>query len=314
MTGGAQDDALGISVCICTRNRAASLAVTLAALERCARPNGAWELLIVDNGSTDDTASVVRSFADRLPVRLLHEPLPGASNARNIAVREARGTYLVWTDDDTVPAPDWLVAYERAFAAFPDAVLFGGRILPVLQPPVTGWFEAACPLLDLPLARRDFSDLPVALDAQAGRIPYGANFAIRAAVQRLYRFDPALGPGAPYFGEETTLFETMLRAGHTGVWVPDSRVSHMIPPARQTERYIAWWFCMLGKSLTRKGAALEGRRLFGAPRWLWRKRVETELAYRWARATQPPSVWVARLIAASLSRGALEYCRAASRP
>ncbi len=68
-----------------------------------------WELLVVNNNCTDDTDGVIESFASTLPIRrLLRGAKPGQSNARNLAIREATGSYLVWTDDDTLVAPNWL--------------------------------------------------------------------------------------------------------------------------------------------------------------------------------------------------------------
>ena len=61
-----------------------------------------WELLIVDNGSTDHTSNIVTSFEDRLPVKRLWQPEPGLSNARNFGIRHAAGKYIIWTDDDVL--------------------------------------------------------------------------------------------------------------------------------------------------------------------------------------------------------------------
>jgi glycosyltransferase involved in cell wall biosynthesis len=299
-----------ISVCICTRNRAQSLARTLHAIERCVPPTGEWELLIVDNGSTDGTLACLATFEGRLPIRIEHEPAPGASRARNKAVLSARGTYMIWTDDDTVPEPGWITAYLDAFTAHPDAVLFGGRIIPALEEPAAPWFREALAVLALPVAHRDFGSHSIPLDVARDHVPFGANFAIRTDIQRQFPYDVSLGPGAPYFGEETTVFEAILHAGHAGAWVPGSVVSHMIPATRQTERYVAWWYGTLGKTQARLHTVPPGKRMLGAPLWMWRKWAETALAYRWARYTAPAPVWVAKLIRASLAKGAWEYCLA----
>lgn len=110
-----------VSVIICTRNRCASLAGTLDALAG-QRPAGdPLEVVVVDDGSEDDTAAVCQSFRERLPGLRYVSPgmrthLPGA---RNLAVRSARGEFLLFTDDDCVVAPDWVETMSWALALHP---------------------------------------------------------------------------------------------------------------------------------------------------------------------------------------------------
>ena len=96
-----------------------------------------WELLVVNNNSTDDTDVVAERFADRLPLRLLQEPTAGKSHALNRAVREASGEYLLFTDDDVLVDEEWIAAYTCAFRRWPDAAIFGGPIRP--------WFDGTPP-------------------------------------------------------------------------------------------------------------------------------------------------------------------------
>ena len=104
------------SLVICTRNRATSLERCLAAVRRI-RSALRWELVVVDNGSTDDTERVVeehRARADH-PVRYRREPEPGLARARNVGCRSARGEILVLTDDDCYPEPDFVDAVAATF-------------------------------------------------------------------------------------------------------------------------------------------------------------------------------------------------------
>ena len=115
-----------ITVAICTWNRSVSLACTLAKLADCASLRFAnWEVLVVNNNCRDDTDAVAMSFAGRLPLRLISQPVPGLSNARNAAVAAATGEYMVWTDDDVLVESNWLRAYEAAFLAHPEYAFFG---------------------------------------------------------------------------------------------------------------------------------------------------------------------------------------------
>lgn len=298
-----------ITVAICTRDRAASLARTLASLAAMAAPGCDWEVLAIDNASRDATPGVLAEFAGRLPLRRVAEPRPGISHARNRAVAAARGGWIAWTDDDVVVERGWLAAYARAIERWPDAALFGGRVTPVLLPPVTGWMRDNQALLAHPLGLRAFGPAPLPLSAAAGRLPFGANFAVRLAEQRRFPYDPALGVGpVPRLAEETAVFEAMLAAGCTGWWVPESAVSHMIPPERQTLAYLRRWYAAAGATdAHRHGTA--GPRLLGVPRWLWRRAAEARLRYHLARLTAPPAAWLPHLAALAQAEGAIRYWR-----
>jgi glycosyltransferase involved in cell wall biosynthesis len=277
---------MDISVIICTRNRAASLdrALRSAALLRV--PEGlAWELIVVDNGSSDNTPGVVAAFVDRLPIRHVFEPLAGLSHARNRGVAEAKGALICWTDDDVELDPEWLIAYHEAARAFPDAAFFGGNVTPVLEGPTPAWFAkmVAEPGLQPLMASRSF-ETPVRLSLTGGLLPYGANFAVRSDWQRRYHYDPALGvsPSHRRSGEETALILAIIADGGTGSAVPASQVRHLIPASRQTRDYIWCYYRSIGETWAlladRKanpnflGPPIErGRRLFGVPIWVGRK-------------------------------------------
>jgi len=234
---------IDVTVVICTRNRALQLASVLDSACQLVIPAGlVWEFVVVDNGSTDDTSSVVARYADRLPIRCVREDTPGLSNARNCGVTEAKGNYICWTDDDVVIDPGWLAAYVEAFKQYPEAAVFGGRIVPLLQQPTPDWFEKAkddWPLVCL-LAQRDFGDKAVALTFEGGKVPWGANFAIRTLEQRRHQYNPELGvsPMHKRVGEETDVIYRIFKEGGIGWWVPASKVTHIIPPKRQTLQYL----------------------------------------------------------------------------
>jgi len=125
---------LGITVGIITRNRAADLRDVLESLTRQLRP--ADEVLIVDNGSTDDTKKVIESFQARLPIS--HHFLPDASipNARNMVVDRAQHEIIAFTDDDCIVEPEWLDAVERGFLRADNVGIVGGWVKhePAVEP------------------------------------------------------------------------------------------------------------------------------------------------------------------------------------
>lgn len=232
-----------ISMIICTRNRANQLRQVLESASKMLIPQGLdWEFLVVDNGSMDNTAEVVASFAGRLPIRCVRENVPGLSNARNRGVQEARGKYICWTDDDVILDNQWLAAYVDSFNKHPEAVIFGGRVIPVLEEPIPAWFRGAMDIWPLSsiTATRDFGDAEIPLDFKRGINPWGANFAVRTQEQKQYLYNPQLGvaPTHKRTGEEVDVMYKMLQAGATGWWVPGTKVLHQIPLKRQSLSYI----------------------------------------------------------------------------
>jgi glycosyltransferase involved in cell wall biosynthesis len=245
---------LDVTVCVCTRNRAAELITLLNSFVRMDVPAGlVWEVLVVDNGSSDNTRETALAFADRLPIRYVVEPQAGVANARNRVFDEARGVYTCWVDDDVEVAPDWLAAYLEAFRRHPEASLFGGVVEPLLEPPTPAWFARLAPLWPLAdvVARRDLGPIEIPLSFEGDRMPYGANMAIRSAAQKAVRFDNNLGP-SPNFrrsGEETEMLFDLMKTGVTGWWVPGARVRHHIVSKRQSRKYVFNYYYAIGETM-----------------------------------------------------------------
>ncbi len=290
-----------ISLVMCTRDRAGQLGRVLESAAAMDIPPGLeWEMVLVDNGSSDNTREVALSFADRLPIRYVCEPKAGLSNARNHGVAEARGKYICWTDDDVVIDRGWLAAYAAAFARHPEAAFFGGRVEPVLEGTPPDWFTENRELLGGLLAERDLGPEPIALTPHGNLMPYGANYAVLTSVQKQLPYDPELGvsPRHKRLGEETGVLIAMVRLGLTGFWVPDSRVRHMVPHARQTLDYVRIYKISEGETWAYTGAlgdvygqpqAGKGKHLFGAPVWLMRHSVKHRLQCALARLRGAPS-------------------------
>jgi glycosyltransferase involved in cell wall biosynthesis len=114
-----------ISVVIPVWNSPGLLAKCLAAIGAQAYPRDRCEVLVVDNGSTDETADVARSFPF---VTLLFEPVAGSYRARNRGLNSADGDYVAFTDADCIPDPHWLAAAARAATRYPHAAILAGHI------------------------------------------------------------------------------------------------------------------------------------------------------------------------------------------
>jgi glycosyltransferase involved in cell wall biosynthesis len=303
-----------VTIAICTFNRAESLRRTLDSLVAMQVPNDVnLEIVIVNNNSTDHTDEIISKYLDRLPVRRVSEPRTGLSNARNRAIEAAKGEYILWTDDDVVVGVGWLRAYVEAFECWPEAAVFGGRIMPRYQGPVVRWVAESETVLGGPFAIRDFGNDVQPLSVSEGRLPYGANFAIRAEEQRAFRYDPDLGP-APNrrrMAEETDVITRLLATGATGYTVPDAVVEHCIGRERQTLRYIAEFYAALGETDAVQSAAATAAPplCFGIPRRLWPRLVKRWLRYRLHRLVSPAPVWVVHLQEYYQARGMFRYWR-----
>jgi glycosyltransferase involved in cell wall biosynthesis len=293
-----------LTVAICTWNRSRSLRATLESLRALDVPAGLdWEVIVVNNNCTDDTDDVLASFASSLPLRRLHEPKQGQSNARNLAIAEARGDYILWTDDDVVVDRQWIRAYLDAFATWPDAVLLGG--------PIQVEFEGCPPYWLLELiqderfsavyAHRDLGREPIRFDAARYVVPYGANMVTRGREQRGLRFDPNLGRSldGQVRGEELDVVMKLLIDGHEGRWIPEAKVFHVIPPELQTQRHLRRYFAGAGRTFVRQQST---RRRFQAARALV-SAAAAELRFRAKRVVLPPRLAFRELRVASFQFG-----------
>jgi glycosyltransferase involved in cell wall biosynthesis len=286
------------TVAICTWNRAALLTEVLGRLARVLPPAGGWEVLVVNNNSTDDTEPVLDAFEGRLPLRRAFEQKQGLSHARNAAVGQAQGDYVVWTDDDALVEAGWLAAYALAVERHPEAAIFGGPVRPRFEGTPPSWLSKAWQEVGPAFAARDLGDEPFELEI--GKLPYGANYVVRAREQRLFPYDPALGRvmSGGAVGEETAVIRAIIAAGGTGWWVPDASVEHWIPKERQTVSYLRDYYALQGRTfLKRDGGTL------AHPLRLWCGILRAESAYALGRLGGDPHRWLKPLVKASLLRG-----------
>ena len=295
-----------ITVAICTWNRSALLRRTLDSLAGVRVPAGlAWEVVVVANRCTDGTADVCREAARTLPARLIEEQRLGLSHARNAAVTAARGRYIAWIDDDVLVGPGWLEAYADAIADRPQAAFFGGPIRPWFENEPPAWLAEALPIVGNAFSLLDYGPEPI--DFHANRLPFGANFVIRADVQRKHRYDPHLGRRGPALrsGEETAVLHAVLADGGVGIWVPRAELRHFVSAERQSRRYLRRYFFNNGVAASIVGYPPTERAFLGRPLWIWREAVENELRYLLTRPFASPAVWGGHLRMATTAWGQL---------
>jgi glycosyltransferase involved in cell wall biosynthesis len=207
-----------VSVIVCTRNRGARLRACLDAISRMTSTE-LWELILVDNGSTDTTAAVIEQSLSgcRQHVEVLEEATPGLARSRNRGIAAARGSIVAFTDDDCYPAPDWLDQLVSVFGADGRIGYVGGRVLlhDRTDDPVT----TATSRDTLRMHPLDF--------VPAGVI-HGANMAFRAGVfSKAGGFDVLLGAGtALCSGEDFDMVNRSSAAGYAGIYDPRPMVYH----------------------------------------------------------------------------------------
>ena len=299
------------TVAICTFNRARRLDATLAGLAQLRIPAElAWEVIVVNNNSTDDTDAVLDRHKERLPLRRVFEPRPGKSHAANRAVGEAHGDLILWTDDDVVVDEHWVAEYVRAARDHPTVSYFGGTVDPCFEAQAPAWIGANVRLLSEPYAL-----------AQHGREMFllgeepvvGVNMATRTDVVKRFPFNVELGPmgGRALRGEDTELIGRLRAAGLSGLWVGSARIEHVIPAERLTLDYLWHWYGGLGSYVAQhSGIVTDVPLLFGAPRWAARKYVELLLKY-WLLYPFKRRTWFQTLREAALMKGYLAEARRA---
>ena len=218
---------LSVSIIICTCNRAASLRRTLGFLGQIRIPSG-WqvEVIVVDNGSTDETAKVVRSaMFTNMRAQYLYEPKKGKSHALNLGLANARGDYVLFTDDDVRVSVDWVEEIVAPLAdGRADAVVGRTELATQLQKPwLSPWMKGFLAAPDLRPGE------------QCELI--GANMAFRRSVlQHVPAFDPELGPGALGLAEETLFGLQLAEAGLKVKLAEDAKVIHDPEGSRLTRR------------------------------------------------------------------------------
>jgi glucosyl-dolichyl phosphate glucuronosyltransferase len=220
-----------ISVVICTHNRAACLTQSIASvLEQSGDAD--YELIVVDNGSTDRTAEVADGYARSGRLRYVHDPVSGLSHARNTGRQLARGRYIAFLDDDAIAMPGWLGSIPAAFATTPTAGVVGGCVEPIWESSRPRWLSDD---LVRGLSVVHWSDEPRLLHDISREWLVGANIAFDAKVlDELGGFDTALGRSGHRLlsGEEVVLQRRAIARGFDCVYFPAMRVHHRISAAR----------------------------------------------------------------------------------
>ena len=229
-----------ISVIVCTRNRADLLRHALQSVVDQDFPRDAFEIVVIDNASTDNTAVTVNEFRNHVHLRYVHEPRIGLCVARNTGWRTAVGRYIAFFDDDAVARPGWLSAIREVFErAGPSIGVIGGRVDPIWQAPRPDWLadEVAGSLTIV-----HWGDAEKVIRDIRREWLVGANMALpKQLLTEVGGFHPWLDRVGNNLLSSGDVFlqKEVMRRGYTCLYVPAMSIEHLVPVSRLEQR---WFF------------------------------------------------------------------------
>lgn len=276
-----------LSIIIATHNRAGTLTDALTRILN-QKTDGSfeYELILVDNNSNDNTKTIVESFAARIDGRLryLFESKRGKSNALNKGIKEARGEIIVFTDDDVIADPSWLMSIVQCFKIY-QCDFAGGRVLPLYQQETPQWIKDNADILAGPIVRYDFGENVKRLEKF--QKPFhefiGANFALKKELfEEVGMFRADLGPGTGTMGEDTEFIKRLVKKNKIFYYCGKAVVWHPVDLKRMNLSYIAQWSIAFGRyGILVSWEELLNKKLryyFDIPRYLIREIIENGLA------------------------------------
>ena len=275
-----------VSVVICTFNRQSGLE---AVLDDLGAQRGVdaleWEVVVVDNNSSDGTrAEVERRIAlGALRLRYVFEGTQGKSHALNRGIAEARGSILVFTDDDVRILPEWLAEITRPFDD-PACMGVAGAVEPEWPGRPPRWVSAEPPYRMMAAIVQYSQPAPGTTHVP----PIGANAAWRREVfERHGGFRSELGPAgaASPLGEDTELGLRMIARGEEVRFAPAARIRHPVAKERLTRRYFLDWYYDSGRFEPYRPGRPEAALIGGVPRYLYRELLT--VAVKWLTALSP---------------------------
>lgn len=237
-----------------------------------------YEVILVDNNSTDSTRRIVESYCEANPcLRYVFEPRQGVSYARNTGLSMARAPIIAFADDDVQVARNWIATIKREFDSHPDIDCIGGRVLPRWTTPAPAWLSRD---QWMPLALQDYGDEAFFVDERNPLCLVSANLAFRRTVfaetglfsTRLQRVKDGIGST-----EDAELLERYWRTGRRSLYVPDLLVETEVPAERLTRAYHRRWhsghgyFVAIMRSETMERSA---GKLFDVPAHLFKQAIK----------------------------------------
>lgn len=232
-----------VSAIICTHNREQYLGAAIDSL--LAQNFANFEVIVVDNASTDRTPAIVQTRLADARLKYVYEPIPGLSVARNTGAKAAQGNILAYLDDDAVANPHWLSQIYAAYQANAKLAIAGGKVtlLWVAGMTAPNWLSTE---LAGNLGAYDLGDTLVYVE-QPRLTPRGLNYSIRKTfLDQVGGFDPNLGRVGKNLlsNEELHMTDLALKQGWQVAYLPEALVAHNVAPERVQRQWFlnrGWW-------------------------------------------------------------------------
>jgi glycosyltransferase involved in cell wall biosynthesis len=273
-----------VTAVISTYNRCEMLTTALASVLRQQDQGIRYEVIVVDNNSSDATRQVVENCISQgnPDLRYVFEPRQGSSHARNAGIEAARSDIIAFADDDVRVDPNWIANIKRAFDEHPEVDCVGGKVLPLWNTPPPRWLTRA---QWMPLALQDYGNRALSINRNNRLCLVSANLAVRRrAFREAGMFAPELQRIKDGIGsmEDAELIERFWETGVECLYVPDLIVKTDVAAERITKTYHRLWHRGHGYfyAIKRSEEIERGsRRLFDVPAHLYRQAIADAAAW-----------------------------------
>ena len=233
-----------VSAVICTFNRANYLRKAIQSLIKQTLSKSLFEIIIVDNNSTDNTEELVKKEFNNVPnIHYFLEPIIGLSQARNTGFKNAKGAYIAYLDDDAIASPGWLETILKTFeTVIPKPGCVGGKVEPIWEKPRPPWLSDK---LLQPLSIVDWSEKPIVL--KDNQYAVGANMAFpKEIIAQIGGFETRLGRKGKVMlsNEEIYVRDQLNCLGFAIYYHPQASVKHLVATSRLKKKWFinrAYW-------------------------------------------------------------------------